>query len=111
MSANVNKYRHERNDIYFAKHSYGFGSVGLTPEQVQALRVLTVEQLDALAYVALLGDIHEVALDEDTLGSWAASACKHSEEGDEEAETRMYIVAALVYLSGRLANEIPLLKE
>jgi hypothetical protein len=99
----------ETNERYLAKHGHGYGSV-LSGEKSAPLKTLNVAQLDALVNVILWGDIHEIGLDEDTLGRIGASL-PTSFPGDSEADTRLQIVAALVYLSGRLAEDIPSLQE
>lgn len=97
----------ELNQRYFDKHGGGCGPVG-SGDQLAVLKTLTKEQVEALVYMALLGDIHEVPLDEDLMGKWAA---KPREQMDDETEMRRQFAAAVVYLSGRLAEDIPLLME
>ncbi len=95
----------ERNERYFALHGYGFGRIGCA---VATLRTLTPEQVNAVAELILLGDIAEIACDVDLLGPrFAEWADKHR---DEETQTRLQAVAALVYASGRLAVDLPALR-
>jgi hypothetical protein len=94
----------ELNERYFNKHGHGFGSV-CHDDSLHALKTLTIEQIDALVQMALSGDIQEIGLCEDLLGSWANDSVM-----DEEQEFRTQFAAAIVYLSGRLAEDIPYLQ-
>jgi hypothetical protein len=97
----------EINERYFATHGHGYGSV-LSGDESAPLKTLTVDQLNALVNVVLWGDIHEIGLNEGTLGRMANP---QDDKGNVEAETRLQIAAALVYLSGRLAEDLPLLQK
>ena len=109
----------ERNDRYFAKHGYGFGSVGGC--SVAALRSLSIEQLNAVCSMILLGDVEEMGIDEDTCGCWAKGIIEDitypegvrcgTHDHIPAAEAKAEILAALVYLSGHLAEDIPILQE
>ena len=100
----------ERNERYIAKHQYGFGSV-LSEGEADALKTLNVPQIEALLNMILWGDIHEIGTDEDVLGKMASNQRVPRCMADVEGETRVQTAAALVYLSGHLAEDIPLLTE
>jgi len=97
----------EKNERYFAKYGHGYGSV-LSGDESAPLKTLTVDQINALVNVILWGDINEIGLNEGTLGKMATP---QDDRGNTEAETRLQIAAALVYLSGRLAEDLTLLRK
>jgi hypothetical protein len=103
------------NQAYFDKHGGGCGDV--TPDDMHspeavALRTLSTEQVNALIYLLLYGDIWEIPLDEDTLGDLATPRLMDdlmNRRLAEEDEVSYQLVAALVYLSGRSASEFAML--
>jgi hypothetical protein len=95
----------ERNERYFVINGYGCGSV-LNDGEADPLRTLTNEQIEALLKMFLLGDIAEVPQDANLIGTWHPRGSE-----DTEGETRMQMAASLVYLSGRLASDLPFMIE
>jgi hypothetical protein len=96
----------ERNERYFEKKGYGFGTVLSGDAHVKALRSMSKEQIEALLEIILLGDIDEISSDELLLGEWAIT---QEDLKDREAEVLKQLAATLVYLSGRLAEDFPML--
>lgn len=98
----------ECNEGYFAKTGYGFGRVLSGSKHVEALRSLSVKQIEALLEIILLGDINEIGGDELILGDWKMTK---EDMSDGEGETRKSLAASLVYLSGHLAEDFLFLVE
>ena len=95
----------ERNEKFYARHGHGFGSVGMSEKNITALRNLNDDQLNSLLDMILIGDIEEIGRNEDTLGDWN----KPIDDDDEESRVRLQMAAALIYLSGRLAEDVSFL--
>ena len=70
------------------------------------LKTLDESQIDALLGMILLGDVQELPIDTVLLGKWGKVP-----KDDPEAELRLLIAAAVVYLSGRIATDVPFLTE
>lgn len=101
-------YAAERNARYFAKHGYGSGCVGGC--SLDVIRSLTVDQLNELIELILRGDVWEVPLDADTIGVCTKHVPKDGKRMDPEEEFAYQLIAALVYLSGHLAEDFPALR-
>lgn len=105
----------DANERYIAKHGHGCGKVMLYPASVKALRSLTTEQISALCELLILGDVEEAPIDEDTIGIWAKPFLDdiYVDSTDPVTtaieEQTAQTVAALVYVSGHLAADIPFL--
>ena len=100
--------RYESNKKYVGIKGNGCGSVMSDTAEVDAIRSMSIEQLDAVVQLILLGDASEVPLDELTVGRWDINVGINM---DQETQRDLSLIAALVYLSGRLADEIPSLKR
>lgn len=98
----------ERNEQYFALTGYGFCMV-MQAGHADPLKTLDEFQLEALVEFLLLGSFGKVSPDEHLLGHWGLG--DHEKFSCDEEEYRMTAAAALVYLSGRLAEDIPLLQR
>ena len=98
----------ERNERYFAKKGYGFGSVLSNTAHIAPIRALTVEQIEALLAVFLLGDVDEIGGDELLLGPWKI---EQGDGKDRETELRKQFAASIVYLSGHLAEDFEILRD
>lgn len=106
------------NEKFEEKQGYGYGPVfsfhtdiELHDQKIAAiLQTLTIEQLNAIITVLLLGDVAEIGVNDLTIGDWT-NAIDESSEHWRETEAMLENVAAITYLSGRLASEIPILKE
>ena len=94
----------EYNHKYYQKHRKTFDFTGLGLKTKQTLRALSVEQIEAIVDLILLGYHDEIPIDNDTVGKW-------TKPGMADKKIKLKIVATLVFLSGRLAEEIPLLEE
>ena len=98
----------ENNAGYFEIKGYGFCMV-LQAGHADPLKTLDENQLEALLEFLLLGSFGKVAPDEHLLGHWGLGD-KERFTCDEQ-EYRMTAAAALVYLSGHLAEDIPFLQN
>lgn len=101
----------ERNLKIFERYGYGFGEVGGC--NVDILRTITPEQLNEILSLILYGDFWEIGWLPETLGRHcpkdtedAIRLCK-----DKDTEFILQLVAALVYLSGRTADEFKVLSN
>ena len=94
----------ERNERYFKKHGYGFGTILCDDKVLETLRTLSLDQIRAIIELILHGDIWEVGGDSDLLGVYEWTPDDYS---DPESEHSKALVAALVYLTGHLAEDIP----
>jgi hypothetical protein len=98
----------EHNAGYFKIMGYGFCMV-LSAGHADPLKTLDENQLEALLELLMLGSFGKVAPDEHLLGHWGLGG-KENFTCDEQ-EYRMTAAAALVYLSGNLAKDIPFLQS
>jgi len=93
----------EYNHKYYQKKHKECEYAGLSDKTIKTIRELSIEQIEAISSLILLGYNGTIPVDEYTVGAWTNRM--------EPSKIKRELVAMLVFMSGRIADEIPLLRE